>query len=70
MKLFRKKIKILASNHSDAIIARMVRDGDHSMGFWEYVQELGAKREWSWRENKNFLVFDSEKDYTAFLLKL
>ena len=70
MKLFRKKFKILAATHSDAIIARMAKDGALGEDFWEYTQRLGAKREWSWRESKNFLVFDSEKEYTAFLLKL
>ncbi len=70
MKLFRKKFKIPSDTHIDAILARMKKDGDLGEDLWEYIQELGAKREWSWRESKNFLVFDSEKEYTAFLLKL
>lgn len=69
MKLFRKKIKIPSKNHSDAIIAQMLKIGE--LDFWHFVtQDLGVKREWSWRKGENFLVFDSEHDYTLFLLKL
>jgi hypothetical protein len=44
-------------------------DGD--LDFWGQIERRwGIKRQWKWNTMTNYLVFDSESDYTMFLLKL
>lgn len=41
------------------------------MQLYDWIEfKYGVKRKWSWKDQKNYLVFDSEHDYTMFLLKL
>ena len=45
----------------------------HSMAimFYDWIEkEYGIKRKYSWGDNKNYLIFDSEAHYAWFLMKL
>lgn len=49
----------------------MKRMPSGSLYFYEWLEkEYGVKREFSWREEKNYLVFDSERDFMWFMMKL
>ena len=42
-----------------------------SLYFYDWIEkEYGIKREYSWRKEMNYLVFDSERDFLVFMLKL
>ena len=42
-----------------------------NLHFYDWIEkEYGIKREYSWGKEKNFLVFDSERDFLVFMLKL
>lgn len=73
MNVFRKKHKVLAEEYSSRIIDAMLSSGKgvYSKSFWEFIkQEYNGDQEFSWRKDKNYIVFKDEKDYLMFLLKL
>jgi hypothetical protein len=71
--LFRKKHKVVAEEYSSRIIDAMLRSGTgvYSKSFWEFVKkEYNGDQEFSWPKEKNYIVFNDEKDYMMFLLKM
>lgn len=74
--LFKRKHLVPVNECIDLIIDAMIREernGTHkgALGdLWGWIESRGVKRKWSWREKTNYLVFDSEHDYTMFLIKL
>jgi hypothetical protein len=71
--LFGKKHKVLAEKYSDRIIHVMIsrNTGVYSKSFWEFVKkEYNGDQEYSWNAEKNYIVFNDEKDYMMFLLKM
>jgi hypothetical protein len=77
---FKRKYKVPVEECFESIQAAMLRDRTavqfkkpsmHGFGIWEWLEcQHGVKREWSWRTHKNYLVFDSERDFLLFLIKL
>jgi hypothetical protein len=69
---FKRKYRVCIDeviNHLIEII-RTDRTGMR-MHLYDWIElKYGVKRIWSWKDQKNYLVFDSEHDYTMFLLKL
>ena len=73
MNLFRKKHKVLAEEYSSRIIDAMLSSGKgvYSKSFWEFVKnEYNGDQEFSWPKEKNYIVFNDEKDYMMFLLRM
>ena len=73
MSLFRKKHRVVAEEYSDRIIHIMIsrNTGVYSKSFWEFVKkEYNGDQEFSWPKEKNYIVFNNEKDYMMFLLKM
>lgn len=72
--IFKKKYRVCADDCINRITAAILQEekltGNYSMDLWTWVESKGVKREYSWKDHKNYLVFDSEQDYTWFLLKL
>jgi hypothetical protein len=75
MRLFQKTYKVLAKEYSDRIIDNMLEE-EPSVAysrnqFWQYVkEEYNGNQDFSWAINENYIVFDDEKDYMMFLLKM
>lgn len=69
---FKRKFRVPVDECINSILDAIKRDDkyNHGMGLWEWLESKGVKREWSWQEGKNYLVFDSEHDYLMFLIKL
>jgi hypothetical protein len=71
---FKRKHLVPMDDCFNAILESIKRDDryqSHSLGLWEWLEEKhGVKQQWSWRENKNYIVFDNESDYVLFLMKL
>jgi len=73
MNVFRKKHKVLAEEYSARIVDAMLSSGKgvYSKSFWQFIkQEYNGDQEFSWRKDKNYIVFKEEKDYMMFLLKM
>jgi len=73
MNVFRKKHRVLAEDYSDRIIRIMISQntGVYSKSFWQFIkQEYNGDQEFSWRKDKNYIVFKDEKDYMMFLLRM
>ena len=77
---FKPKYLVPASEHSDAVVEHMMRQGMSWVGmnryqmrycFWSYLEiRYGVKQKYSWRQSKNFMVFRDHNHYLMFLLKL
>lgn len=69
---FKRKFRVPVDECINAILDAIKRDEKYnlSMDLWSWLELKGVERKWSWRESKNYLVFDSEAEYTMFLLKL
>jgi hypothetical protein len=67
--LFKRKHLVPVDECINAVIDAMKRDR-FSADLWTWLESRGAKRKWSWRTHRNYLVFNSEAEYTMFLLKL
>jgi hypothetical protein len=71
---FKKRFLVPIRECSERIIDIMVDDPKRhelSLDLFAYIEKKwGVKREWSWKTNTNYLVFNSEAEYTMFLLKL
>ena len=64
---------IPVEDYRDKIIDRFLSDTRFTdkSGLWEYIKkEYNADQVYSWREQQNYLKFNSEQDYMMFLLKL
>jgi hypothetical protein len=73
MNVFRKKHKVLAEEYSSRIIDAMLSSGHgvYRNSFWQFVkQEYNGDQEFRWRKEKNYIVFNDEKDYMMFLLRM
>jgi hypothetical protein len=73
MSLFEKKHKVVAEDYSARIIDAMLRSGTgvYSNSFWKFVKkEYNGTQVFSWTEEKNYIMFDDEKDYMMFLLRM
>jgi hypothetical protein len=73
MNLFGKKHKVVAEEYSSRIIDNMLRSGHgvYSRSFWDFIKkEYNGEQEYSWNREKNYIVFNDEKDYMMFLLKM
>lgn len=73
MNVFRKKHRVLAEEYSARIVDAMLSRGKgvYSKSFWQFVKaEYNGDQEFSWRKDKNYIVFKEEKDYMMFLLKM
>jgi hypothetical protein len=73
MNVFRKKHRVLAEDYSKRIIDEMLKTGIgvYSNSFWKFVKkEYNGDQEFSWRKDKNYIVFKDEKDYMMFLLRM
>jgi hypothetical protein len=71
--MFGKKYRVLVNDYSDKIIAEMIQRSHsvYSRSFWQFIEhEYRGKQDFSWRKQKNYIVFAEEKDYTIFLLKV
>lgn len=70
-KLLRKRM-VPIELYREAIIDRFINAGPPDTGdIFKYIkQEFNADRVYSWHEQKNYLKFNSEKDYMMFLLKI
>ena len=68
---FRKKVLVPISAHVNQIIDNMQLDYQLHWDLWKYIhQKYGVERQYSWRDNTNYLVFKNEQEYTLFLLRL
>jgi hypothetical protein len=73
---FKRKHKVPVDECFDSILAAMMRERvpghyNPSLGLWDWLAvRHGVKREYSWRKETNYLVFDSERDFLLFLIKL
>lgn len=69
---FKRKFRVPVDDCFDAILDAIKRDEKYnlSMDLWSWIESKGVERKWSWRESKNYLVFNSEHDYLMFLIKL
>lgn len=71
---FKRQHLVPIAECQDLIIAAMLRDRDLkwlNQSVFKFLEEtFGIKRKWSYSTMSNYLIFDSEEDYTAFLLRL
>jgi hypothetical protein len=80
LNFFKPKYLVPVSEHSDAIVDNMMRQGMSWAGtnkyqmqycFWTYLEyRYGVKQKYKWREGKNYMVFRDHNHYLTFLLKL
>ena len=74
-KLLRKRL-VPVDAYRDILVDRFIGrasnpDYTTPSGLWEYIkQEFNADQVYSWREQRNYLKFNNEKDYMMFLLKI
>jgi hypothetical protein len=68
---FKRKYRVPADECINVVIAAMKRDKT-TLGtdLWTWFEQRGVKREYNWEKHVNYLVFDSEHDYTMFLLRI
>jgi hypothetical protein len=65
------RVSILENNYNYKIVKQMDADGKLDMPLFDYIkQEFNAGRKWSWDTKENFLVFNNERDYVMFLLRM
>lgn len=71
---FKRHYLVPIAECQDLIIAAMLRDRDNkwlNQSMFRFLEEtFGIKRVWKNSTMSNHLIFDSEEDYTAFLLRL
>jgi hypothetical protein len=68
---FKKQHLVPIDDCINMVLDAIKRSSGQSYSLFEWLEVVhGVKRKWSWRDNKNYLVFDSEQDYVVFLLKL
>lgn len=73
--LFKRKYRV-AMDDSTRLYEKLTNlylTSPHSMAirFYDWLEkEYGVKRKYSWRDNKNYLIFNSEQEYAWFLMKL
>lgn len=69
---FKQQYLVPIAECQDLIIAAMLRDPDWlNQSVFSFLEEtFGIKRVWKNSTMSNHLIFDSEEDYTAFLLRL
>lgn len=70
-KLLRKRM-VPVDDYRNKLIDRYMADSrSKTLPLWEYIrQEFNIDPVYSWREKKNYLKFNNEKDYMMFLLKI
>ncbi len=70
-RLFGKKL-VPADDYKDSIINMLMMDPNvHGMDLWSFVKkEFNAEPVYHWKERRNYLKFDNEKDHMMFLLKI
>jgi hypothetical protein len=69
--LFKPKFLVSIHDCSDVVIHSALRDQGFVGDLFKWVEEKhGVKRKWKNSTMSNYLVFDSEHDYTMFLMKL
>jgi hypothetical protein len=65
------RVAVTENDYNVKIVKHMTATGKIQMQFFDFVkQEFNAEREWSWRTRENFLVFNNERDYVMFLLRM
>jgi hypothetical protein len=67
---FKPKYLVPADECINAVIDAMKRDRALSTDLWGWLESKGVKRVWKNSTMSNYLVFNSEHDYTMFLIKL
>lgn len=68
---FKKKHLVPVDDCLNRIIEAMKHGQDPSYSLWDWLEIVhGVKRKYNHRQHQNYLVFDSERDYIIFLLKL
>ena len=69
---FKRQHLVPIAKCQDLIIAAMLRDHKWlNQSVFRFLEEMfGIKRKWSYSTMSNYLIFDSEEDYTTFLLRL
>lgn len=65
------RVSILENNYNYKIVKLMNAEGKLDMPLFDYIkQEFNAGRKWCWNTKQNFLVFDNDRDYSMFLLRM
>jgi hypothetical protein len=67
---FKRRHLVPVDECINAVIDAMKRDRLVSANLWDWLESRGVKHVWKNSTMSNYLVFDSEHDYTMFLLKL
>jgi hypothetical protein len=70
-RFWRKQFRVPLNDYSFKIIQRMINlQNLCDRELFDYIkQEFNARREWSWKTQQNYLVFDNEEDYVMFVLR-
>lgn len=64
------RVSVMENNYNYKIVKHMSATGKLGMEFFDFVkQEFNADREWSWKTEQNYLVFNNEQDYIMFVLR-
>jgi hypothetical protein len=65
------KYKVPVSKHADHITNSLIRAGDQSYPFWEWLDyKYDVGQYYKVNESRNYLVFHNRNHYLMFLLKL
>jgi hypothetical protein len=67
---FKRKYLVPADECINAVIGAMERDKALGIHLWDWLESKGVKRVWKNSTMSNYLAFNSEHDYTMFLIKL